>query len=638
MRAPRQRTPRQRLLLWATSLASLAFGLGVFWAVEGRPAQHAELSFFLEEQLPEQTGLSFEHEKGEFAPFFDNVMPFMQAVSASGCVSDVDHDGLLDLYLTTSGTGAKNRLFRNRGGFKFEPLSIPAVEDVNHEGFSSDCVFADLDNDGWEDLHVGMVGGQPRILMNRPLDDGGRTFVDVTAEAGGATYMNGFAASFFDPDRDGDLDLLLAHYFPTNYFAEDIAGQPRMHPRRVPDHDNAGRMMPNDWGNATNGGRKQLFLNDGTGHFTEADAAAWGLSETRYTFDIGTADINGDGWTDVYFANDFGPDQLYLNRDGKKLEELKGPYPTSVGRDSFKGMNADLADIDHDGFPEIYVTNVFHPVLPEGNLLWKNEPHPSGDAFLRSFVNVAADEGVKNGGWGWGAKFVDVDLDGDVDLMATNGYISQNPDRDYWYRLSRLVAGDKRFIVDSARWPAFEDMSMSGHQVSHVFVNDGERFYNRAEDAGVTRSFDGRGVVIADFDVDGRPDVLWVPQGAPYLLGRNVFRATDDVPAPPHWAGVRVTGDGVKSPRTAVGTRVKVTPSHADDVDAFLPRWFEVSAGNGMTSQSMGWMVAGLGAYGREVDVEVRWTDGHVELHRGLAADRYHDLVRGGRLARAERP
>lgn len=625
-------------MLACAALATLAAGIGLFLATAGHTRGSAPLSFALEEQNPADTGIVFKHELGTFADFFDNVLPFMQAVSASGCVTDVDHDGLLDLYLTTAGHGQPNKLFANRGDFRFQALSIPAIEDLNNDGFSSDCVFADVDNDGYDDLFVGMIGQRPRLFRNAPSEDGGRTFVDVTEGAGGPEYMNGFASSFFDIDRDGDLDLLIAHYYPTNYFERDVPERPRMHPTRVPDHPNAGRMMPNDWGDADNGGRKQLFLNDGTGRFTEQDNARWGLAETRYTFDIGTADINGDGFTDVYFANDFGPDQLYLNKGGETLVDLKGPYPTSVGRDSFKGMNADLADLDHDGFPEIYVTNVFHPVLPEGNLLWKNEPHPSGDPFLRSFRNVAGDLGVKNGGWGWGAKFVDIDLDSDVDLMATNGYITQGPGDLYWYRLSRLVAGDKRYIVDSRKWPPFDNHSMSGHQVSHVFVNDGERFWNRAEDAGVTRSFDGRGVVIADFDVDGRPDVLWVPQDAPYLLGRNVFRPTADVPEPPRWVGVRVTGDGVRTPRKAVGTRVRVQPSNPRADAAPPPRYFELSAGNGMTSQSMDWMVAGLGAYAGKVDVQIRWTDGHIESHDDLDAGRYHDFTREIVTARAETP
>lgn len=639
MDAPRKRTRKQRLTLWGTAALTLGAGLALFFTFERHPTQNAPLSFFLDELSPEQSGVDFRHEMGTFAPFFENVLPFMQAVSASACVTDVDKDGLLDLYLTTSGHGKKNRLFMNRGNFTFAPADIPVIEDLNLDGFSSDCTFADVDNDGYDDLFVGTVGQRPRLFLNREAEDGGRTFIDVTDQSGITDYMNGFAVSFFDVDRDGDLDLILANYFTTHYREEDVPGAPRTHPTRVPDSPNAGRMMPNDWGNADNGGTKHFFLNDGTGRFIEQSLEEWGLSETRFTFDIGTGDINGDGWTDLYFANDFGPDQLYYNREGRYFEAYKGPFPTSIGNDAFKGMNADLGDIDHDGYPELYITNVFHPVLPEGNLLWHNRPHPSGDPFLRSFANIAADVGVKNGGWGWGAKFVDIDLDGDVDILATNGYISQDPDKEYWYRMSRLVAGDRNLIVDSRRWPAFEDTSMSGHQVSHVFVNALEqgrlRFYNRAADVGLTRSFDGRGVVIADFDVDGRPDVIYVAQNAPHFLARNRFVPTRAQPEAPLFVGIRLEGDGARVPRKPVGTRVRITPSDPSHEHAFKPRYVEVSAGNGMSSQSMDWVLAGLGRYVGKVDVEIRWTNGEVTNLSGLEPGRYHDVRYETRTAHA---
>lgn len=631
---PRRRSARQKASLAGAAAVTLGLGLTVFVFTERHPRSEAPLSFHLDEKLPDETGIDFVHTKGRFAPFFDNVLPFMQAVSASACTTDFDRDGLLDLYLVDSGPGTKNKLYRNLGGFRFEHAPHPVIEDLNQDGFASDCVWADVDNDGFDDLFVGTTGQRPRLFLNKPGTDARhRAFVDVTESAGGPNYMNGFAVVFFDADRDGDLDLLQANYFPTNYRDEDVPGSPRMHPTRLPGQEGQGRMMPNNWGAADNGGRKRFFLNDGRGRFTEQDAESWGFVETRFTFDIGTADINGDGWTDVYFANDFGPDQLYLNREGRSFQSYKGVFPTDVGRDSFKGMNADLADIDHDGYPEIYVTNVFHPVLPEGNLLWSNRPHPSGDPFLRDFKNVAAQLGVKNGLWGWGAKFADLDLDGDVDLIATNGYISQDPDKDYWYRMSRLAAGSGDVIKDSTKWPNFEDTSMSGHQTSRVFVRDGARFYDRASDAGVSRSFDGRGVLIADFDVDGRPDVLFVPQGAPYLLARNNFTATKETPAPPAFFGLRLYGDGVKVSTKAVGTRVKVMPSDPDDPNAFLPRFFEVSAGNSMSAQSMDWILAGLGAYRGSVDVEIRWLDGTVETRQGLAKNRYHDVTYGSRTA-----
>jgi hypothetical protein len=542
----------------------------------------------------------------------------MAAVSASGCTADVDRDGWLDLYLTTSATGKDSHLYRNKGTGKieFERWRSPAVEDLNQGGFTTDCTFADIDGDGDKDLLVAMAGRGPRLFENVLPDPA--VFVE-REDRGLPEHMNGFAVSFFDVEKDGDLDLMVTSYFGENYYESDVPGAPRMHPTRVPTTGKPGRMLPNDWGNATNGGPKHFLLNDGTGHFTEQDLGKWGLTETRFTFDTGTADINGDGWTDIYFANDFGPDQLYLNKGGETFVDVKGPFPTDVGRDSFKGMNAELADIDHDGYPEIYVTNVFHPILPEGNILWKNLPHPSGDPFLRHFENIAPDVGVKNGGWGWGAKFADLDLDGDVDLVATNGYISQDPDVDYWYRLSRLVAGSKEYIVDSTKWPDFENASMSGHQVSHVFVNDGERFFNRAADVGVTRKFDGRGVVIADFDKDGRPDVLYVPQDAPHLLGRNVFVPTEDGTSAPAWIGVVVRGPAGKN-TACVGCKVIV------EGKGLKPRHFEISAGNGMTSQSMDWALAGLGhGYEGEVQVTVRFLDG-VEVKKKLPANAYHEV------------
>jgi enediyne biosynthesis protein E4 len=601
----------------------LAVGVVVWGATGFERRDHAPLGFHLEELNPDQTGISFVHEKGALSPFFDNIKPFMQAVSASACTADIDNDGDLDLLLTTSGDGHDNHLYWNDAHvgqpFRFRRSAI-RLGNNGTDGFSTDCVFADIDNDGYVDLFLGTASQRPHLYKNVPTSspsENGRTFVDITEEAGLHPYMNGFAASFFDVENDGDLDLITASYFGENYLEEDIPGRPRMHTFRMPDHPNAGRMLPNNWGDATNGGPKHFHINDGTGHFTEEDNDRWGLALTRFTFDIGTADVNQDGYTDVYFSNDFGPDQLYINDHGQRFIEQRGTLPNEVGQDPFKGMNAELADIDGDAYPEIYVTNVFHPILPEGNILWQNLADAS-TVSGRNFQNVAADKGVNDGGWGWGARFVDLDVDGDKDLVATNGYISQHPKKDYWYRLSRLVAGDRRLIVDSRKWPLFEDRSMSGHQRSHIFVNDGHRFHDRAEDAGVDRTFDGRGVLFADFDIDGRPEVMIIPQGAPLFFGHNVFRSTTAQPTAPHWVGVVLKGDGLAVNRDAVGVHVEVkAPSGSQH--------FETSAGNGLSAQSTNWVVAGVGNHDQDVDVLLRWTNGTTSQHR-LAVDRYHDI------------
>jgi hypothetical protein len=631
---PRERTHGRTFRVVAVAALLLCGGIALWKGTSADDSgRFSSLSFRLVQQSPAETGLRFQHHFGHFAPFFDNVLPFMRAVSASACAADIDDDGDDDLLMVQAGSGEKNLLFRNDsapGRMRFSPWPMPSLEDLNSDdGFSSDCVFADVDNDGDDDLFVGTIAQAPRLFLHTRDADGAIVFVDESAKRGLPDYMNGFAASFVDLDNDADLDLVFASYFGERYLPEDIPDEPRVHTSKIPAHENAGRMLPNNWGNATNGGQKHVLRNDGTGHFVPVDPTALGLLDTRFTFDIGTGDVNLDGFTDLYFANDFGPDQLYLNHGGTTFELVKGTFPTDIGRDPFKGMNAEIADIDHDGYPEIYVTNVHHPVLPEGNLLWHNRQDPEAplDPSKRVFQNISGDVGTKDGGWGWGAKFVDLDLDGDTDLVATNGYISQNPDREYWYRLSRLVAGNRRFIVDTKKWPPFEDRSMSGHQKSHVFVREGARFYNRADDVGIERSFDGRGVLLSDFDGDGRVDVLFVTQGQPYALLHNEFVPTARQPTPPSWVGVVVRGDGVRVNRDGVGVRVVVKAS-VDGPQAPPTLYREVSAGNGMSAQSSKTIVAGLGLYQGPVDVTVRWTDGVVEERKGLALSQVHTITK----------
>jgi hypothetical protein len=613
---------RARYRIWLTAAALFAAGSAAFLATGQLPGALVPLSFRLVEQIPSRTGIAFQHQNATFAPYFDNVRPILAAVSASACTADIDRDGDLDLYFTTAGDGARNALFLNDGQWRFHRADLPALDGHNGpEGFSSDCTFADVDNDGWDDLLVLTVGQRPRLFHNQQ----GHSFVDVTDASGLPDYLNAFAAAFADLDRDGDLDLICASYFAERYREEDIPGAPPIHPRRVPSSEHAGRVMPNNWGNATNGGRKHLLLNDGAGHFAEQSLATWGLSDTRFTFDIAAADLNLDGATDLFFANDFGPDQLYLSTGHGRFVEQRGRVPTDIGRDSFKGMNAEVADIDGDGYPEIFVTNVFHPILPEGNLLWKNLP-AGPEPTHRAFQNVAAPLGVNDAGWGWGGAFTDLDLDGFLDLVVASGYISQG-EGEYWYRLATLVSGDSRLIVDSRQWPPVGNLSLSGHELSHVFVWSGHRFVDRGREAGLERPFDARGTLVADFDGDGRPDVLFVAQNGPYFLGRNAFRSGPGQSSPPHFVGVVLEGDGVRVNTDAVGAHVVVQPSKPR-ATAPPPLHREITIGNGMSAQGMRWVLAGLGSYADTVDVTIRWPDGTSERHRGLAPDRYHTFRR----------
>ena len=175
---------------------------------------------------------------------------------------------------------------------------------------------------------------------------------------------------------------------------------------------------------------------------------------------------------------------------------------------------------------------------------------------------------------------------------------------------------------------------MSGFQNDRVFVYQDGRFTDRAEEAGLTGWRDGRGVVEADFDGDGRPDILIVVQGAPFFLAKNRFVPGPDSAAPPNFIGLTLRGDGHQVATNAVGSKVRV--SVVDDGAGLLPQYREVSAGNGLSAQSSYRIVIGLASYSGPVEVMVTWTNGRVETYPALASGKYHTLTYAGNVSIAD--
>ncbi len=644
MLAPRVRTWRQRLALLATALLTGGGGYGVWMMTTPDRDMDAPLRFHLERVDAQTSGLDFRHTPNPVHARYGNLRPLFTSVSAGACTGDYDRNGLLDLLLLSAGNATPSRLFRGVGPMRWSPERLPALAAVDETGFPAECLFVDVDNDGWDDVFISGFGRRPQLLSNRavPNEEGKRMFHNVTESSGLPPYMNGFGANFLDVENDGDLDLVIASFTSERYDPEDLScsevpgafgcapipgavlardrepRSPWINNLRVPDHPNGLRTMANSLGNATNGGDKRLLLGDGHGHFQEVDPEAWGLTGKRFTWDVGVADVDLDGFTDVYFANDFGPDQLFINRDGERFEEQLALHPGAIGNDASKGMNADFADVDHDGFPELYVTNVFHPALPEGNYLCKNLS--GGDPGEREFTNVAFATGSHDSGWGWGAKFVDLDLDGERDLVVADGFISQHHTADYWFEIMRITSGLGDLMRDATVWGPMGNKSLCGHQSARVFVAGEQGFVDRAVEVGIEEEKDDRGVLIGDFDVDGRPDVMMVVQGDAYPLHRNTWVPGAQGEGPPSWIGLRLEGDGKRVNRNAIGTRVRVDP------EIGLPQYFEVSAGNGFAAGSMRWLVAGLGDERGPVEVWIRWPDGTEQRLEGVEPGRYHDL------------
>jgi hypothetical protein len=537
-----------------------------------------------------QAGVHVMHHKVQLDSKLENIMPWMASVGAAVCAADYNNDGLVDIFVTSSGRNTPCHLFRNNGDGTFTDVAEAAgVANLNEEGGVMDAVWGDFDNDGWPDLYVVKWSAPNRLFHNN--HDG--TFTDVTVSSGTGDVSNGNAAIWFDYNGDGLLDLYIGNYFRPENNLWDLKTTV---------------IMQDDFEKARNAGPNVLYRNNGDGTFTNV-APELGVDDTGWTLDVGACDLFKSGHMDLYLANDFGQDTIYKNNGDGTFTNVTH---TALPIDTRKGMNVDFADLDGDGYPDIYVSNVTQPgYLVEGNFLW----HNNGDG---TFTDKAVTVGVADGGWAWGAKFVDLDNDGEMEIVGMDGFVSAGTG-DYWYYLGTMATTPGIVVADSHNWPTIGDMSISGYQPSRLYVKQGDTYTDIALDAGITDLYDGRGVCIADFDNDGLPELFVASQGAPFLLYKNYPEKRN------HWLGLRLVGKG-KSNYDAIGARVTLSTRDRNYI-----KW--VDPGSGFASQSDRRLIFGLGSLASFNGIDILWPDGSEQHIDSLAIDRYHTITQGETVA-----
>jgi hypothetical protein len=401
------------------------------------------------------------------------------------------------------------------------------------------------------------------------------------------------------------------------------------------------RFMHNGWHDADNGGVTHLYRGRGDGTYERLDEKAWGLPETHWSLAIGTQDFNHDGFTDVYVASDFGPDDLYLNEGGKRFRRVQGPRFGDVGKDTYKGMNVSIADFDRDGFADVSVSNVHHALQSEGSLLWMVRPSKS-DPFVPSFRDEATQRGMLNERrFGWGGAAGDVNLDGWDDLLQANGMVDARLDpelvtpsrtgfewpwnkgrTDYWYVNQKLMQSGPEIHTYADRWGDVRGRHIYANEARRAYLNLGRAqpgvFVDAAAALGVDDPDNSRGVLLQDLDGDGDLDLLVSNQHGPVSVYRNGRRGAGG----PHFVAVEL--EGPKGNAEAVGAVVTVTAS----VDgAPLAQRREVQLMGGFSAQAGRRLTFGLGQAALEaVDVTVRWPGGATSSHR-LGVDRLHRLA-----------
>ncbi len=480
---------------------------------------------------------------------------------------DGDNDGDLDLYAVNGATvgtyrqksGPGNALFRNQGDGTFADIS--AAAGVDDRGWGMGCTVGDIDGDGYRDLYVTNYG--PNLLYR---NRGDLTFADIAPSAGVAGDQFSASAAFFDSDNDGDLDL-----YVTTYLTYDTDARPK----KTCTYGGA-RIYCGPQG--LPGGGDVLYRNDGAGAFTDITQAS-GVSWANHYYGLGVlpADLDNDGDTDLFVANDATPNVIFRN-DGGTFSEigLMAGVAYNANGEEEAGMGVSGGDYDRDGDLDLYVTHFFR----ESNTLYRN----NGQGHFKDITARTGLEENTLATLGWGTQFFDYDNDADLDLFVANGHVYPQVD--------------------------LERMGTSYPQRNQLFRNDGADKMvdvSAAAGPGLAIAKVSRGACFGDYDDDGDTDVFVVNLDDTADLLRN------DAAQMNHWLTVQLFGAGANG--DAAGAKIRVA---AGD----LVQWAVVNGASSYLSYNDTRARFGLRQRAQVDLVEITWADGSRQQLRSVPADR----------------
>ncbi len=549
-----------RLLIWL-----------VLWQWVALSAADTQIRF---EEIAKKAGLNFTLKNAASGHYRQ-----IELMPGGVAALDYNNDGCTDIFFTNGAAVPSlrktapefsNRLFRNNCDSTF--TDVTAKAGVAGEGYSMAAAVADFDNDGFADL---FIAGVNRNILYRNRGDG--TFEDITNKAGigGVDPKYGkmwsVSAGWFDYDNDGRLDLFVSNYVRWDPLKEKECGPP----------DHRLYCHPGNYAGTPN----QLFHNNGDGTFTDVSRSSGIAEHIGKGMGLSFADFDGDGFIDVFVANDSIRNFLFRNKGNGTFEEvgLQAGVALADHGNAIAGMGTDFRDYNNDGLPDLVVTGMVNDTYllfrnRGGKHLFEDNTISSGLARLTNQIT------------GWGMGMFDFDNDGWKDLFFANSHFPQ---------LNRYL-GTQSELANS------------------VLRNLGN---GRFEDASKTAGPDFlakalyRGAAFADFDNDGRVDVVVTALNAPAKLFRNTTPGTG------HWLAVKLIGG--KSNRDGLGAKICLTLADGRKL------YNHAATSVGYASSSEKLVRFGLAAQDRATAIEVQWPGGRTQIMQNVAVDHVLEIREG---------
>lgn len=554
---------------------------------------------------PKTTGVKFSNALNETERL--NVLAYEYFYNGGGVAAgDVNNDGLQDLFFTANMT--PNKLYLNKGNMRFADITKEAGKGLEGkpDGWKTGVTMADVNGDGLLDIYVCYSGKKSDELRRNQLfiNQGNAKFAEKAKEYGLDDPGYSTTAVFFDMDNDGDLDMFLLNH---NVIKIDNMEFTRF---RNETDSLAGN---------------KLYRNDGN-HFTEISKQA-GIVQNPLTFGLGVAiaDINKDGWQDIYVTNDYNErDYLYINKhDGTFAEDATNCF----GHLSHFSMGVDIADFNNDGLPDVMTLDM----LPEDNqrqkLLQLQENYESFELMISqdlykqymrnmlqlnngdgTFSEIGQLAGVSNTDWSWCPLIADLDNDGYKDIFVTNGYLRDYTNKDflrYWgdYKVKKAIDREPVLLMDLVA--AMPSTSLQ----NYIFKNNRDlTFTNMRNEWGLDAGGISSGAVYADLDNDGDLDLVVNKINETAAIYQNMSREQNKR----SYLAVKLKGNNKNT--GAIGAKVYVYSKG-------LKQYLEVNPNRGYLSAVSTQLLFGLGDDTRADSVCIIWPDNKVQHLKDVAAN-----------------